>query len=156
MAIMDALVRFQNTPQALTSVSSGDEDDSTYCVDLTGGNAAKDGWGTSISDLLGGAGTVYFNAQVTTVLACTGATVLHARLRAHSTNSSFKSGNVVAELEFPVDAAAGTKRSTVISPMKIAATERYLGIGWAGVGGTQVATGSVEAWLSNTPLDTQI
>ena len=155
MAIMDALAYFSDA-QALASVSSGDEDDSTYCVDLTGGNKAKDGFGTSISDLLGGAGTVYFNAKVTTVLDCTGATVLHARLRAHSATSTFKSGNVVAELQFPVDAAAGTVRSAVISPMKIASTERYLGVGWAGVGGTKVVTGSVEAWLSDSPPDTQI
>jgi len=150
--IMDSLCVI-NDAQTLASKSSGSNTDSTLCVDLTGGNAAKDGHGTSIADMISG-GVVYFNSQITTVLDCTGACVLHSRLYAHSTNASFKSGNLIADLTFPVDAAAGTKRSVAIGNYNFASTERYLGCSYDPVGGTKIVTGYIESWLSTSPPDT--
>jgi len=149
--IMDSLCVFSDAQSAAGSAASAA--DSTYCLDLTGGNAAKDGHGTSIADMISG-GVVYLNAQVTTVIASTGACLLHVKLMGHTTTSTFGSGNVIATLIFPEDAAAGTKKSVAVGNYNFASTERYLGVSLLPTGGTAIASGNVEVWLSTSPPDT--
>jgi hypothetical protein len=156
--IIDSELEFSDA-QALASKSASSETQSTNVLDLTGGNAAEDGWyrlsATNIADKFRG-GTVYFNAEINTVLSCTGSSILEARLYVHSAATSIKSGNKLIEVAFPVDAAAGTIRSVSVPNVEFASTERHMGVVYYVNGGTKIVSGAVNAWLSDVPGDTQI
>ena len=130
--ILDGALEFSDS-QALASVSSGDQDDSTYCLDLTGGNKAEDGWyrlsSSNIGDMFRG-GTVYLNIQVDVAGSGTSSAIIEAQLYVHSATSTFKSGNRLVAVRFPVlqNTTAGTIRSVSVPNIEFASTERYMGI----------------------------
>jgi hypothetical protein len=158
--IIDHELEFSDGQTNCVSAKSANaETQSTNVLDLTGGNAAEDGHyrltASNIGDKFRG-GTVYWNVEIGVVLNCTGASVLEARLWVHSAATSVKSGNRLATLRFPVDAAAGTIRSASIPNIEFASTERYMGVTYFVSGGTQIVSGAVNSWLSSVPGDTQI
>ena len=146
--ILDGILEFSDA-HSLTSKSSGTDTDGAAYIDLTGGNAGKDGWGSTKAEAIEGKGLV-FTAQVggTTAVDSTGAATIAVQLMAHSSTSSFASGTVIAEVVIPVDAAVGTKRSIGVAGIKLATTDRYIGVNYKIRGGTKIVSATIECFLS--------
>lgn len=157
--IMDALAQFSDS-QALSSLSSGDQDDSTYCLDLTGGNKAEDGWtrltSSNIADKFRG-GTVYLNVMIDVDGSGTSGAHVDVELFVHSASSTFKSGNKLCVVSLPPipNATAGTIRSVSVPNVEFASTERYMGLAYHGLA-AKTSSMTVSAWLSSVPGDTQV
>lgn len=145
--LMDKKLYFSDN-QALASISSGSEDDSTYHIDMTGGNKSKDGWGTEIADFPGEGQNVIWNTVVTQVFVNSGSGSTLVSLYAHTGTSSYKSGVHLASVSFPTDSAVGTMRSVSVGISNLGSTYRYLGLGYKGVGATKLTTGKTDSWLS--------
>ena len=152
MALLDAQLEFSDA-QALASAASGSQTQSTDVLELTGGKAAKDGWGTTIAERLE-SGALQLTAQVGTVLVGASAAVI-CQVFVHSAATSIKSGTVLAELTIPAVSAAGWKNSISMPSHRLATTDRYLGLEWK-VSGATLTSGALEGFLTLGPPDSQI
>ena len=152
MALLDVELEFSDG-QSLASKNSGTQTQSDDVLDLTGGNAGKDGWGTTIAERLE-SGALQLTAQVGTVLVGASAAVV-CQVFVHSAATSIASGTVLAELTIPALSAAGWKNTISMPSHRLATTDRYLGI-VCKVSGGNVTTGVVEAFLTLGPPDSQI
>ena len=104
----------------------------------------KDAFGVSKALEIGGS---YFCAMVTTVLA--GAAVMNVDLTTKAADASLSSGGtVIASLQFPAAAAAGTVKYVKIGP----GMERlaYLGSVYGAVG-ANITSGNMNCWLGTAP-----
>ena len=152
MALLDVELEFSDA-QALASAASGSQTQSTDVLDLTGGNVAKDGWGTTIAERLESGGLM-LTAQVGTALVGAGAAVV-CQVFVHSAATSIKSGTVLAELTIPALSAADWKNTISMPSHRLATTDRYVGLVWKVSGGT-VTSAALEGFLTFGPPDSQI
>lgn len=151
MAILDVELEFSDAQTLVASSAAVTQ--STDVIDLTGGNAGKDGWGSTLAERLFNEKAMW-HAQVNTTMVGASAVVL-LKLMVHSAATSIKSGTEIAQMRFPAVSTAGFKNSVSLPAYKLATTDRYLGVTYT-VSGGNVTAGAVDSWIGLGATDTQI
>ena len=115
------------------------------------GAAGTDGWLNTLTESPGEGGNLYFNVQIDVVLAGASGTLAVGLYSAAAVGSSsaLTSGVQACTVYFPATAAAGQRRSISVPQGGLARYLRTTVIRGGAV------TGSIDAWLSNQPMDTE-
>lgn len=146
MGEIDSTWEFSDA-QSLSSAAASSQTQSTDVVDMTGGTAAKDGWGSSIAESFEG-GQAYVNVRLEAAMTNASSGTVEIGIYVHSAASSIKSGTKIGEINVPTASAAGWRDSQNVSVRALATTDRYIGLVYKPLTGTTTSA-IFSSWLGS-------